>query len=161
MTERVFPVQPKTRRIILLNVVLRVIAVAVAVYIALDGGGGIWWLLAAMMAVLAAFSLMSLTQRKYVAKVDDGGVTVALTTGKEMHAPWSTIEGHTIDPARRIGAILQEAETGGGRVRVLPVSVRAMGAAEAEELIALMKERLPKLEYRVPSARPGKKSGKK
>ena len=36
-------------------------------------------------------------------------------------------------------------------MRVLPISIRLIGAPATEELLAALKARLPKLEYRVPS----------
>lgn len=149
MAEQVFPVLPKIRRRMVLSLVLRLLALGMSVWVALDSGLWLWWAAALLMVGLTLFTGITLAQRKFIAKVDDTGVTVQLAAGKEMHAPWNTIEAHTIDPARAIGAVLQKAE--GGRVRVLPVSIRAMGSEAAEELLAAMKARLPKLEYRAPS----------
>lgn len=38
-----------------------------------------------------------------------------------------------------------------GRVRIVPIATRDMGPEAARELIAALKKRLPKLEYRVPA----------
>ena len=38
-----------------------------------------------------------------------------------------------------------------GRVRIMPIATRDMGEEAAAAFLAALKERLPKLEYRVPT----------
>ena len=105
----------------------------------------------ALMLGLAGLQPAGLLRQPWVVKLGPKGVDVCLATGRVMHAGWGEIEAHTITPGGRIGALLVRSGKGKARVRVLPISTRLMGAKPPRRLLAALKERLPKLEYRVPS----------
>ena len=149
MTETVFPILPQWRVRRSLAVALGLLAFVAGIYAARQLGWG-WWLFVAAMLGLTIYNLLGLTRQAFVAKVGPSGVTVSVVTGREIHADWGEIEAHMIDPARRVGGLVLRAGAR-GRVRILPVSTGLMGPEAAKQLIALMQERLPKLEYRVPS----------
>jgi hypothetical protein len=150
MKEVVFEVLPARKRMKAIQALVFAVLGAGAGWLALSGQGWAFWVLAGLLIGMAVGKLISLARMRYVAKVDASGVSVCLPTGREMRGGWSEIEAHTIDPARGLGGVVLRAG-GGGRVRILPVATRDMGADAAERLIATLKERLPKLEYRVPS----------
>ncbi len=150
--ERVFPVLPSWRIRRVLAVVLGLAALLAAGAAALQGLGWGWWLFAAAMAGLVVYNLLGLIRQPWVVKLGPSGVDVCLATGRVMHAGWGEIEAHTLTPGGRIGALLVRSGKGRARAtRVLPISTRLIGAAATEELLAALKERLPKLAYRVPS----------
>lgn len=154
MAEETFPVLPGRKRAKLLTAAgLDLIALG-AVALAVTGRGWGFWLLAVLLFAWSGFRIMSWARMAAVARVDDTGVAVWLPTGRQMKAGWAEIQGHTIDPARRLGGIVVKAGEG-GRVRILPVATADMGPEAATRLIAAMKTRLPKLEYRVPTLRRG------
>ncbi len=150
MSERVFPVLPARKRLKAIQAAVFGVVGAGVAWLALTGQGWWWWLLAGLLLGMAVGKVLSLLRMRYVAKVDAAGVSVCLPTGREMQAGWGEIEAHTIDPARGLGGLVLRAGNA-GRVRVLPIATRDMGPAAAEDLIAALKARLPKLEYRVPS----------
>jgi len=156
MDEVVFPVLPARRRAMMVNTVAYLVAAGLGLWLAVTTAHWLWWIFAGVVLGLFVVTAVALLRRTYVARVDASGVTVCLPTGREMTATWGEIEAHTIDPDRRIGAVLARSGTA-GRVRVLPVSTRLMGPDAAREMIAAMKARLPKLEYRVPSMGAGKR----
>jgi hypothetical protein len=149
MMDEVFKIAPARRRAMAFNAVAYALAAGLSVWLGFRGGSWLWLVLAGFAAGLCLNVVVALWRRRYVAKVDAKGVTVCLNTGREMHAGWGEIEAHTIDPARRIGTLMVRAGKG-GRVRILPVSSRMMGPEATERFLALIKERLPKIEYRVP-----------
>jgi len=150
MKERVFPVLPERRRAMALNAVAYLVASGLGLWLAVATAHWLWWVFAGVVLGLFVVTAVMFVRRRTVAKVDSDGVTVWLPTGRTMVARWSEIEAHTIDPERRLGAVLMRSGAA-GRVRVLPVSTRLMGPDAARALIAAMQERLPTLEYRVPS----------
>lgn len=147
--DEVFEVAPGPRRAMILRAVLYIAVAAGALWLWLQGGSALWLGLTGLAGGMALSTLITLMRRRYVARIDDKGVTVCLNWGREMHAGWDGIEAHTIDPARRIGTLLVRAGKG-GRVRLLPVSSGMMGREATERFLARLKERLPGLEYRVP-----------
>lgn len=150
--EKVFPVLRAWRVRRVVAVVLGLVVMLGAGAAALQGLGWAWWLFAALMLGLVAYNLLGLIRQKWVVKLGPSGVDVCLATGRVMHAGWGEIEAHTITPGGRIGALLVRAGKGKARAtRVLPISIRLIGPAATEELLAALKARLPKLEYRVPS----------
>jgi len=156
MEEKVFPVQQSWRIRRVVAVVLGVVAMLAAGAAALQGLGWVWWLFAALMLGLVVYNLLGLTRQPWVVKLGPKGVDVCLATGRVMHADWGEIEAHTITPGGRIGALLvrgaKRPAKGKDRVlRVLPISTRLIGVAATDDLLAALKDRLPKLEYRVPS----------
>jgi len=153
MTEESFPLLPARKRLRALSAGGMLVLAAGAVVFALNGGWG-WWIAALALAIWAVLRAAAIFRMPVVARVDATGVTTWLPTGRKMAAKWGEIQGHTIDPARRLGGIVVGAGPT-GRVRVLPVATADMGPEAAARLIAAMKERLPKLEYRVPSLRRG------
>ena len=150
MAQVLFPVLPARKRLKVIQALASGALGAGAVWVAAGGGAWGWWVLAGLLLGMALGKVISLLRMRFVARVDDTGVSVCLPTGREMRAGWDEIEAHTIDPARGLGGLVLKAG-GGGRVRMLPVATRDMGPEAAEQLIAAMKARLPKLEYRVPS----------
>ena len=162
MQEQVFQVLRSWRIRRVVAVVLGLVAMLAAMAAALQGLGWLWWLFAALMLSLVGYNLLGLTRQPWVVKIGPSGVEVCLATGRVMHAGWGEIEAHTITPGGRIGALLVRAGKahGGARrgaVRVLPISTRLIGAPATEALLAALKDRLPKLEYRVPSLGGGAK----
>ena len=152
MDETVFPVLRAWRIRRVFAVVLGLVAMLGAGAAAMQGLGWAWWIFAALMLGLVAYNLLGLTRQAWVVKLGPLGVDVCLATGRVMHAGWGEIEAHTITPGGRIGALLVRSGKGKARsTRVLPISTRLIGAAATEELLAALKDRLPKLEYRVPS----------
>lgn len=158
--ERTFEVLRAWRIRRVLAVVLGVAALLGALAAVGQGLGWLWWLFAVAMLGLVVYNLLGLTRQSWVVKLGPKGVDVCLATGRIMHADWGVIEAHTITPGGRIGALLVRSGEGKARAtRVLPISTRLIGTEATEELLAALKARLPKLEYRVPSvgggARPG------
>jgi hypothetical protein len=152
MEEKVFPVLQSWRIRRVVAVVLGLVVALAAVAAALQGLGWAWWLLAALMLGLVVYNLLGLARQPWVVKLGPKGIDVRLATGRVMHAGWSEIEAHSITPGGRIGALLVRSGKGKARaVRVLPISTRLIGTQATEDLLAALKERLPKLEYRVPS----------
>jgi len=140
-----------------LAVVLGLVAVLAGAAAAATGQGGAWWVFAALMLGLAGYNLLGLVRQTWVVKLGPGGVEVCLATGRVLHARWGEIEAHTITPGGRIGALLVRSGKGRARAtRVLPISIRLIGPAATEELLAALKDRLPKLEYRLPRIGLGK-----
>ena len=151
MEEKVFPVLQAWRIRRVVAVVLGVCVALAAAAAALQGLGWAWWLFAALMLGLAVYNLLGLARQPWVVRLGPKGVDVRLATGRVMHAGWGEIEAHTITPGGRIGALLVRSGKGRARgVHVLPISTRLIGPQATEELLAALKERLPKLEYRVP-----------
>lgn len=155
--EKVFPVLAARKRAKMVQLGAFGVFGLTAIGLAIHGPWGwIGWLLGGGLLGLAVGKTISLVRMRYVAKVDASGVTVCLPTGREMVARWGEIEAHTIDPARGIGGLVLRAGAG-GRVRIVPIATRDMGPEAASELIAALKDRLPKLAYRVPSLGAGKR----
>ena len=150
MAERVFEVLQSWRIRRVFATVLGVAVLLASLAAGAQGGWG-WFLLAAAMLGLVIYNLLGLTRQTWVVKLGTAGVDVCLATGRILHANWGEIEAHTLTPGGRIGAILVRGAKGKGAVRVLPISTRLIGAEATAELLAALKERLPKLEYRVPS----------
>ena len=160
MQEQVYPVLQSWRIRRVLAVVLGLVVALAAGAAALQGLGWYWGLFAALMLGLVGYNLLGLTRQTWVVKLGPSGVDVCLATGRVMHAAWGEIEAHTITSGGRIGALLvREGKRRGGAIRVMPISTRLIGAAATEDLLAALKDRLPTLEYRVPSmggaVRPG------
>lgn len=157
MQEKVFEVLQSWRIRRVLAVVLGLAALLAATAAAVQGLGWGWWAFAALMLGLVVYNLLGLTRQKWVVKIGPKGVDVCLATGRVMHAGWAEIEAHTLTPGGRIGALLVRSGKGKTRAtRVLPISTRLIGPAATEELLAALKDRLPKLEYRVPTVGGGK-----
>jgi hypothetical protein len=151
MADVTFPVLPARKRAKLLQLAIYAVFGAGAIVLALVGPWGwIGWLLGGVLLGLALGKAISLVRMRYVARVDALGVTVCLPTGREMRAGWGEIEAHTINPERGLGGLVVRAGAG-GRVRIVPIATRDMGPEAASELLAALKDRLPKLEYRVPT----------
>jgi len=158
MEEKVFAVLRSWRIRRVVAVVLGLVALLGAAAAALQGLGWAWWLFAALMLVLVAYNLLGLVKQPWVVKLGPSGVDVRLATGRVMHAGWGEIEAHTITPGGRIGALLVRSGKGRARAtRVLPISTRLIGPAATEELLAALKDRLPKIEYRLPSPGAGRR----
>ena len=149
MQEQIFEVLPSWRLRRMAAVGLGALALAAGAYSALSGQGWAWWLFAAVMLGLVAYNLAGLMRQPYVAKVSAAGVSVCYATGRVVHAKWGEIDAHTITPGSRLGALLLRAGAGGG-ARIVPVSTRLIGPEATERFLAALKQRLPKLEYRVP-----------
>lgn len=155
--ERVYPVLPARKRAKVVQLGVFALFGLAAIGLALHGPWGwVGWLVGGGLLGLALGKAISLARMRFVAKVDAAGVTVCLPTGREMRARWGEIEAHTIDPARRLGGLVLRAGAG-RRVRIVPIATRDMGPEAAAELIAALKDRLPKLAYRVPSLGAGKR----
>jgi hypothetical protein len=151
LTDVTFPVLPARRRTKLVQLAVYTGLGLAAFWLALAGPAGwIGWLAAGVLLGLGIGKAIALIRMRYVARVDATGVTVCLPTGREMQARWGEIQAHTIDPDKGLGGLVVRAGTG-GRVRVLPIATRDMGPEAAKELLKTLKERLPKLEYRVPT----------
>jgi hypothetical protein len=151
LTDVTFPVLPARRRARLVQLALFAAFGIAALWFTLAGPfGWIGWLAAGMLLGVGLGKAIALLRMRYVARVDATGVTVCLPTGREMQARWGEIQAHTIDPDKGLGGLVVRAGTG-GRVRVLPIATRDMGPEAAKELLKTLKERLPKLEYRVPT----------
>lgn len=151
MEERVSEVGQAWRVRRVVAVVLGLVAALAGGTAALQGAGWGWWLFTALMLVLVAYNLLGLVKQRWVVKLGPTGVDVCLATGRVMHAGWDEIEAHTITPGGRIGALLVRSGKGrGATARVMPISTRLIGRDGTEALLAALKERLPKLEYRVP-----------
>ena len=157
MTEETFPILPARRRQMALWV-LAVAALAVLSVWQASGSGGQWgWgLLGLVLAALAGVMLVGLLRRRYVARLDATGVSVTIYNGRVLHAGWSEIQAHMIDPTKRLGGVIR-GDKRSGAVRILPVSTWLMGPEAAERMVAAMKARLPKLEYRMPGLGAAKK----
>ncbi|OIP85665.1 MAG: hypothetical protein AUK37_03855 [Rhodobacterales bacterium CG2_30_65_12] len=112
--------------------------------------GWVGWLVGGGLLGLALGKAIALGRMRYVARVDATGVTVCLPTGREIAARWGEIQAHTIDPEKGLGGLVV-GDARSGRVRIVPIATRDIGPEAARELIAALKKRLPKLEYRVPT----------
>lgn len=151
MADMTFPVLPARRRAKLVQLALFAVFGLAALWFTLAGPlGWIGWLAAGVLLGLGIGKAIALLRMRYVAKITAAGVTICLPTGREMQARWGEIEAHTIDPEKGLGGLVVRAGTG-GRVRVLPIATRDMGPEAAKELLKALKDRLPKLEYRVPT----------
>jgi hypothetical protein len=157
MADVTFPVLPERKRAKLVQLVIYAVFGALAIALALVGPWGwIGWLAGGVLLGLAVGKAIALVRMRYVARVDAAGVTVCLPTGREMQARWGEIEAHTIDPARGLGGLVLRAGAG-GRVRIVPIATRDMGPEAASALVAALKDRLPRLQYRVPSVGAGRR----
>lgn len=151
VAETVFPVLPERRRAKLVQAVIFAVFGLGAIGLALYGPWGwIGWLFGGGLLGLALGKALSLVRMRYVAKVDAAGVTICLPTGREVRARWGEIQAHTIDPEKSLGGLVLGAQKT-GRVRIIPIATRDMGPEAATALLAALKARLPKLEYRVPT----------
>ncbi len=160
MPEQVFPVLQSWRIRRVLAVVLGLVAVLAGGAAVLQGLGWYWGVFAALMLALVVYNLLGLVRQTWVVKLGPAGVDVCLATGRVMHAGWGEIEAHTITPGGRIGALLvREGKRPGGSIRVMPISTRLIGPMATKDLLAALKDRLPKLEYRVPSMGGGVRPG--
>lgn len=158
MEEKVFSVLRSWRIRRVVAVVLGLVVLLGATAAALQGLGWWWWLFSALMLVLVTYNLLGLVKQPWVVKLGPSGVDVRLATGRVMHAGWGEIEAHTITPGGRIGALLVRSGKGRARAtRVLPISTRLIGPAATEELLAALKDRLPKIEYRLPNPGAGRR----
>ena len=155
--ERLFPVLQSWRIRRVFAVVLGSVVALGAGAAALQGQGWAWWPFGALMLGLVAYNLLALARQTWVVKVGPSGVDICLATGRVLHANWGEIEAHTLTPGSRIGALLvRSGAARTGAVRVLPISTRLIGAAGTEALLVALKDRLPGLEYRVPSVGGGR-----
>ncbi|GKY88654.1 hypothetical protein [Sinisalibacter aestuarii] len=151
MADTTFPVLPARKRAKLIQLVTYAVFGAAALVLALIGPWGwIGWLVGGALLGLAVGKAVSLVRMRYVAKVTAAGVTVCLPSGREMQARWGEIQAHTIDPEKGLGGLVV-GPASGGRVRIVPIATRDMGPEAAKELLAALKTRLPRLEYRVPT----------
>lgn len=153
MQERIFPVLRSWRIRRVVAVVLGLVALLAAGAAAAQGLGWYWWLFAAMMLGLVIYNLLGLVRQPWVVKLGPTGVDICLATGRVMHANWGEIEAHTLTPGSRIGALMVRGGKARGTeaIRIAPISTRLIGAEATEDLLAALKERLPTLEYRLPS----------
>lgn len=155
MQEQVFDVQRKWQIRRLLVVLIGTATMVSSSYTALTQSAG-WWAITALAALMVIYSLLGLTRQRWVVRLGVSGVDICLATGRRMHADWGDIQAHAISPGHKLGGLIVKAGKG-GQVRVLPISTGLIGADASEKLIAALKERLPKLEYRVPKMGAGRK----
>lgn len=148
--ETVFPVLPERRRAKLVQLVtFAVFGLAALGFAVIGPWGWIGWLVGGALVGLALGKAISLIRMRYVVKLGAAGVSVCLPAGREVRARWGEIEAHAIDPQKALGGLIARAGKG-GRVRIIPIATRDMGEDAAKALIAGLRERLPKLAYRVP-----------
>jgi hypothetical protein len=155
MQDKVFPVQKKWQVRRLMVVLIGIVTMVSSSYSALQQSG-FWWGITALAGGMVIYSLLGLTRQRWVVRLGASGVDICLATGRKMHADWSAIHSHAISPGHKLGALMISSGTG-GKAQLLPISTGLIGTEASEELIAALKERLPKLEYRVPKMGAGRK----